>query len=242
MDLAEIRKKARSGKGAGVNYPAIPKESLGRPSASIQGVPEKTAPAGIVASVPAPLAEKSPPATPREDPLDVLFRLHPDFNLATEETYLGGLAEKEKEAAANLRQWLTFPLGKEEYALDIENVREIIKPREVSDIPRAPDFVLGIISLRGIILPVFDLKKRLKLGKVDASPASRIIVCQDHERIAGLLVENITQVVRLPDAGIEPPPAVLSGLDRDLVEGVGRHQGRMMILLHLANVLDAELS
>jgi purine-binding chemotaxis protein CheW len=242
MDLAEIRKKARSGNGREGNCPAIFEEPRGRSATSIQGVPGKKAATEYAPAIPVPVPEKSPPGDLREDPLDALFRLHPDFNLATEETYLEGLAEKEKEAAANLRQWLTFPLGKEEYALDIENVREIIKPREISDIPRAPDFVLGIISLRGIIIPVFDLKKRLKLGKVDASPASRIIVCQDHERIAGLLVENITQVVRLTDAGIEPPPAVLSGLDRELVEGVGRHQGNMMILLRLENVLDAELS
>ncbi len=239
MDLAEIRKKARPGNGQGVHSAAVRNEAAGKPSTSIQGVPERQcAVEQLPVSTPPP--DRSREQEYREDPLDALFRLHPEVDLATEETYLGGLAEK--ESGVKHRQWLTFSLGAEEYSLDIENVREIIKPREISDIPRAPEFVLGIISLRGIIIPVFDLKKRLKLGQVDPSPASRIIVCQEDERMVGLLVENITQVVRLPEAGIEPPPAVLSGLDRDLVEGVGRHQGRMIILLNLGNVLDAELA
>jgi purine-binding chemotaxis protein CheW len=241
VNLAEIRKKARPGRGQGLDSAAVRNESVGKPFASIQGVPERQS-----AAEPPPLSGppegRSPAQEVREDPLDALFRLHPEVDMATEEAYLQGLAEKEEESGVKHRQWLTFSLGDEEYSLDIENVREIIKPREISDIPRAPEFVLGIISLRGIIIPVFDLKKRLKLGQVDSSPASRIIVCQEDERIVGLLVENITQVVGLPDAGIEPPPSVLSGLDRDMVEGVGRHQGRMIILLNLASVLDTELA
>jgi purine-binding chemotaxis protein CheW len=174
------------------------------------------------------------------DPLEALFRFRPEMELATEESYLQGLTEQDSQDD-DLRQWLTFTLGSEEYALDIGQIREIIKPREITDLPRVPDFILGIISLRGVIIPVFDLKKRLKLGKVEITPASRIIVCQYGEKSAGLVVDSLTQVVRLSSQVIEPPPAVLSGLDRDMVEGVGRDQGRMMILLDLANVLNAEL-
>jgi purine-binding chemotaxis protein CheW len=174
------------------------------------------------------------------DPLEALFRFRPEMELATEESYLQGLTERDRQEE-DLRQWLTFTLGSEEYALDIGQIREIIKPREITDLPRVPDFILGIISLRGVIIPVFDLKRRLKLGTAEITSASRIIVCQYGEKSAGLVVDSLNQVVRLPAQGIEPPPAVLSGLDRDMVEGVGRDQGRMMILLDLANVLNAEL-
>lgn len=117
------------------------------------------------------------------------------------------------------RQWLTFSLGDEEYALELEVVNEIIKTREVTDIPRVPAFICGIISLRGIIVPVFDLRRRLKIGNVELTPSTRIVVCQKDGKSAGLLVDRINQVANIPLKNIEPPPAVLSGLDRDFVEG-----------------------
>jgi purine-binding chemotaxis protein CheW len=102
--------------------------------------------------------------------------------------------------------------------------------------------LLGIISLRGLVVPVYDLMKRFRLGESTLTNASRIIVCQNEENVAGLLVDCINQVFNLQTKDIEPPPAILSGLDRDLVEGVGRYQGRMMILLNLPNVINVELA
>lgn len=139
------------------------------------------------------------------------------------------------------RQWLTFFLQEEEYAMDIETVNEIIKPREITDIPRVPGFILGIVSLRGIVVPVYDLARRLNLGQVDVGPQSRIIVCHHGDGLIGLLVDSIAQVVRLNERKIEVPPAILSGLDREFIAGIGRFQGRMLILLQLHNVLNPEL-
>lgn len=245
MDLAEIRKKVKSAKETAPTAPATPtKAPSTKVSPSIQGTP-MGAQSGADVDVTAPLVPEilapGGPSPEDADPLEELFSSRPEMHLATEESYLQGLLGTDGAAEGTTRQWLTFSLGDEEYALDIENVHEIIKPREVTDIPRAPDFVLGIISLRGIIIPVYDLKKRLKLGSAEVSLTSRVIVCQSGDRTAGLLVDGITQVIRLPEEQIELPPAVLSGLDRDLVEVVGRHQGRMMVLLHLPSVLDAEL-
>lgn len=237
MDLAEIRKKAKAQLKSGGPAPVAEAKPAIRAAVSIQGAPAEQAPSSAV--MPA-LVFPSP--LPCDDPLEALFNFHSDVALASEESYLQTLRAQDEEKNESLCEWLTFSLGKEEYALDIAGVSEIIKLREITDIPRVPEFILGIISLRGIIIPVFDLKKRLKLGDGELTPASRIIVCQQGERAAGLLVDSITQVVRISDGGIEPPPAVLSGLDRDLIEGVGRIQGRMLILLDLANVLNAELN
>ena len=88
---------------------------------------------------------------------------------------------------------------------------------------------------------VYDLKKRLKLGAVEASADVRIVVCQKGPLVVGLMVERINQVVRLANKNVESTPAILSGLDRDLVEGVGRYQGKMLVLLDLVSVMDAEL-
>ncbi len=233
MDLAEIRKKAR-----GEDVPVLlfeKKEIAGTPR-----VPEAFV--EMPAAKPEEIRELSPAVeaiTSVFDPLEDLFSGLFE-NAAIEGTYLQTL-NKPVEESESLRQLLTFFLADEEYALDIEVIREIIKPREMTDLPRVPDFILGLISLRGIIIPIFDLKRRLHLGLSELTPTSRVIVCQHGDKTIGLLVDSITQVIRVPEKCIEPPPAVLSGLDRDLVEGVGRFQGKMMILLHLPCVADAEL-
>lgn len=236
MDLAEIRKKAKSRQDVGDR--TTPSANAGRPAPSIQGVPGAREEAEPPQAQAAPAEVETPPDG--GDPLEQLFSWNPELELATEASYLQGL-DAPAVAPGDTRQMLTFSLGAEEYALDIEKIREIIKPREITDIPRVPPFVLGIVSLRGIIIPIFDLKQRLKLGSAENSAESRIVVCQHEERIVGLLVDRITQVVRLQNQSIEPPPNVLSGIDRDFVEGIGRYQSRMMILLQLGSVLNAEL-
>ncbi|AMV72002.1 chemotaxis protein CheW [Desulfuromonas carbonis] len=226
MDLADIRKKARGSKPGPVKPPRSP------------------APADTDVQLPVPVgAGELPPPAPRSgrDRLAELFEFPAEFDLATEESYLEGLEKQSTESVEDLRQWLTFSLGAEDYALDIQQISEIIKPREVTEIPRAPDFVLGVVSLRGIIVPIFDLGRRLRLAPAELSPVSRIIVCHGEGRSAGLLVDRINQVIRLPERSLEPPPSVLAGLDRDLLTGVGRYQERMYILLHLPSVLNAEL-
>jgi len=253
MDLVEIRKKAGHKRKVSIAtdaaettaeqvVPAPPVKS-GQPDKPVKPVVPT---AGVTETLPPVVVKVHSTAKKREsvvevDPIDALFSFRGAGELATEEIYLQGLMGKDEEVDTQQKQWLTFALGDEEYALDIESITEIIKPREVTDIPRVPEFVRGIISLRGIIVPIFDLKGRLKLGRVDMGSAARIIVCQAGERIAGFLVDSINQVVNIPLSRIEPPPTVLSGVDRDFVEGVGRVDGRMLILLHLTHVMNAEL-
>ncbi|TYP00131.1 chemotaxis signal transduction protein [Geothermobacter ehrlichii] len=172
--------------------------------------------------------------------LDRLFSAQNDFSLATEEAYLKAFEGTNAEETGPRARWLAFVLGREHYAVSIDHVREIIKPREVTDIPRVPDYLLGVISLRGVIVPIFDLCRRLRLGESGLSEHTRIIVCELGDRVAGLLVDSISQVVDMSEEHIEPPPAILTGLDREMVEGVGRVQGRMIILLNLEQVLNIE--
>lgn len=226
MDLADIRKKARGTKPGPVMPP--------RPQAQADN--------NVLLPVPVGAVEvQAAPTRAGRDRLAELFELPEEFDLATEESYLKELDNQATESVEDLRQWLTFSLGSEDYALDIQQISEIIKPREVTEIPRAPDFVLGVVSLRGMIVPIFDLGRRLRLAPAELSPVSRIIVCRGEGRSAGLLVDRINQVIRLPERSLEPPPSVLAGLDRELLSGVGRYQERMYILLHLPSVLDAEL-
>lgn len=251
MDLVEIRKKAKNArtKPAQKKTAKVRAESKEDASTVVEPIIETAADEADIALAgsivePAPVIQKAA-AIHREqqeaDPLEALFAFRVEGGLATEDSYLKALMGDEDAADKDQHQWLTFSLGSEEYALDIEAVSEIIKPREVTDIPRVPDFIRGIISLRGIIVPVFDLRGRLNLGTVESGPATRIIVCHLEGKMAGFMVDSINHVVNIPRSRIEPPPTVLSGLDRDFVEGVGRVDGRMLILLHLSNVINAEL-
>jgi len=197
--------------------------------------------AGVSAEhLPIPRLPADAPANPVADGVERLFASPFQMTSMQENALIDARREALVEPDRD-RQWLTFFLGGEEYAMDIASVSEIIKPREITDIPRVPGFILGIISLRGIVVPVYDLALRLNLGTVDINQQSRIIVCQHEEGLVGLLVDSIAQVVRLNERKIEPPPAMLSGLDREFVSGIGRFQGRMLILLQLHNVLNPEM-
>lgn len=120
-------------------------------------------------------------------------------------------------------EFLSFMLDREEYALPLARISEIIKPREITEVPRCLSFVLGIISLRGAVIPVFDLAARLKLGKVKWDRASRIMVVRRLDGgLVGLAVDSVKGVVRVLPSDIEPPPPTMSGLETQFLDGVGR--------------------
>lgn len=242
MDIAEIRKKAKALENKG-DAPAVREETfvLDSPgeisSPAVPGVPADNA-AGLALSQ----SQGSPVAVSshESDGLDRLFAAVDAFSFAGEDFGLELSDEERGVQAGEVRQYLTFRLSDEEYALDIARISEIIKVRELTEVPRCPEFVLGVISLRGVIVPVYDLCRRLKLGVSDIRVASRIVVCKADDMTVGFLVDSINQVVSLGDAELEPPPGVLSGLDRDMLTGIGRHEGRMIILLNLQSVLDID--
>jgi purine-binding chemotaxis protein CheW len=254
IDLADIRKKAQKDKGeqapAGKDTTSAELASAASGDMerqekdsdnAVQGVPAvRSEPHAPQVQVAESVQNSADEVAAEGDPLERLFAQIDDPRLATEEVYFKGLGGGVDQSTETRREWLTFSLGKEEYALDIEGVVEIIKPRSISPIPRVPGFILGIMSLRGVILPVFDLKQRLKLGQVEEDPSNRVVICQVGDRVAGLLVDNISQVVRLTERNIEPPPSLMPDLDVELVAGVGRYQGHFLILLNLGGILAAE--
>ena len=220
MDLAEIRKKAQ-------------KKSVQQPAAAEE----------------AALLELSDEAEIHDEPiLDFLQQqelpakdtglqqFFPDLKFASEEDYIQGLSGTEKGHEVETVQWLTFLLGNEEYALSLDVVLELIKPRTYTDLPDVPKYVRGILSLRGEVVPVIDLRTRLHLGQCTESSYQRIIVCEGKEQSIGLLVDRITQVVRIPVSAIEQAPLVVKD-GENYVSGVGRYQGRMLILLNPDDVL-----
>ncbi len=150
-------------------------------------------------------------------------------------------AREEKKPVEATEHLVTFLLGSEEYGLDVRLVQEIIRVTEVTPVPRAPDFVKGVINLRGRIIPVVDLKRKLGLGEVDlGAKTSRVVVAKLRERLVGLLVDGASQVLKVPVSLIEPAPEEVLEVDADYIRGVAKLSGRLVILMDLARVLSLE--
>jgi len=131
--------------------------------------------------------------------------------------------EGEEKAGETPLEFLSFMLGNEEYALPLARISEIIKPRNITDVPRSVEFVLGVISLRGVVIPVFDLAAKLLLGNIRwERPARIIIVRRSNDELVGLAVDSVRDVVRVLPSDIEPPPPALAGVGAQYLDGVGR--------------------
>jgi purine-binding chemotaxis protein CheW len=152
-----------------------------------------------------------------------------------------GLQELREEGSAvgeGMTELLGFMLADEEYALDILEIKEIIRLQTITPVPRTPDYLKGIITLRGVIVPVFDLRSRLGLKEAEHGPHTRIVVVYRGDEFAGMIVDSITQVMRVGVERIEPPPTTIGTVEAEFIKGVTRHQERLIILLNLARVLD----
>jgi purine-binding chemotaxis protein CheW len=145
--------------------------------------------------------------------------------------------EKKEMDAKEILQLVTFRLGKEEYSLDILKVQEIIRHMELTRVPKSPDFVEGVINLRGKVIPVLDLRKRFGLPVDEKTNETRIIVVDVDSRTVGLKVDAVSEVLRLPSDTVEPPPAMVTGIESDYIKGVGKLDGRLLILLDVARIL-----
>jgi len=147
----------------------------------------------------------------------------------------------EQKVVNDFEEFLCLRVSSEIYGIDIMEIKEIVKPREITEVPRGPSFISGVLSLRGIIIPVFDMHSRLGLAEEGGAGKERIVVVKKGEEFCGLLVDEVIQVVRIAAGTIEQPPAVLEGIDRDFVNGIGRFDNRMMILLNMKSILDISL-
>jgi purine-binding chemotaxis protein CheW len=139
------------------------------------------------------------------------------------------------------QEFLCFNVSDGVYGVDIMDIKELIKPREVTEVPLTPSFVSGIISLRGVIIPIIDMPGRLGLVRETVTGRERIVVVRQGKSFSGLMVDEIIKVVRIEKDYIEAVPLVLEGIDRDFVSGIGRVDGRMIILLNLGTIVDIHL-
>ena len=136
-------------------------------------------------------------------------------------------------------QIVVFALGEERYGLEISAVYEIIRPQPITAVPQAPASVVGVINLRGRIIPVVDLRFRFGLPDVIPGPGSRIVVCEANADRVGLMVDGVSEVLMVPEESIEATPEVAVGPGTDYVRGVAKLADQMIILLDLKYLFPA---
>jgi len=125
-----------------------------------------------------------------------------------------------------------------EYGVPITQVQEIITMTRPTQLPQAPDFVEGIINLRGRIIPIIDLKKRFQMGTSDITNDTRSVVVEVEGQTVGIIVDEVSEVLRLANSDIEPAPAIIGGITAEYLTGVGKIEGRLLILLDMNKILS----
>ncbi|MEM7681845.1 MAG: chemotaxis protein CheW [Planctomycetota bacterium] len=150
-------------------------------------------------------------------------------------------------AEGELLQLVSFVVGTEEYAIPILSVQEINRMMQITRVPQSPAFVEGVINLRGKIIPVVDLRKRFGMPAKEATGDERIVVvevsAESGTRVLGFTVDRVNEVLRVPSDIVDPTPAMATGADSDYVQGVGKLDDRLLILLNLEKLFnDVELA
>jgi purine-binding chemotaxis protein CheW len=159
-------------------------------------------------------------------------------------------AGADKSAAATSEQYLTFMLAGEEYGVDILRVQEIKGWDKVTRIPHTPDYVLGVINLRGAVVPILDLRRRFGLETIEFGPTTVVIVVRvmsgPAERTVGVVVDAVSEVYNVDAADTKPPPDVCGGVDTIFVKALATIEEKMLILLDIdrliGNSIGDELS
>ncbi|MGA8149675.1 MAG: chemotaxis protein CheW [Terriglobales bacterium] len=131
-----------------------------------------------------------------------------------------------------------FQVGRETYGVPITSLHEIVRVPEITAVPDAPDFMEGVINLRGKIVSVLDLRKRLGEVQAVSSRRNRILVVEHKGRLSGLIVDSASEVLKIPASDIEPSPTESLEGRLNCVTGLGKYKGRLIVLLDMAKLLE----
>ena len=149
------------------------------------------------------------------------------------------MPDDEKMRTDEVAQFVNFRLRDEEYGVDIGSVREITRVVDISHIPESPSFIEGVTNLRGQIIPVVDLAKQFGLAPLEKLPGSaRIVVTEVKGQTVGMIVDEVPEVIKIPEENIEPTPELIqTKIRKDYIKGVGKLENRLIVLLDLEKVL-----
>lgn len=148
-------------------------------------------------------------------------------------TILGAVADE-------LLQLVSFKIGAEEFGVDITKVQEINRMVEITKVPQAASYVEGVINLRGKVIPIIDLRKRMSMEIKENDKNTRIVVVDIENFVMGMIVDSVSEVLRIPVSTIEPPPDIATGMNADYIQGVAKLEDRLLIFLDLSKVINLE--
>lgn len=147
---------------------------------------------------------------------------------------------EQQKNSSELLQLVSFKIGNEEFGVDILNVQEINRMTQITKVPNAPDYVEGVINLRGRIIPVIDLRARIGVGRKENDKNTRIVVVEIQNTTIGFIVDAVKEVLRIPSEITEAPPEITTGVDSEFIKAVGKLEDRLLILLDLERILSSD--
>ncbi|MDR3765222.1 MAG: chemotaxis protein CheW [Acidobacteriota bacterium] len=147
------------------------------------------------------------------------------------------MEHKDAGNAAQLLQLVSFSVANEEYGLDILRVQEIIRTQQLTRVPNLPDYVEGVINLRGKVIPVIALRRRLGLEAVDSDKNTRVVVVDVHGQTVGFIVDAVSEVLRISSETVEPTPRI-GQVEREYIAGVGKLDSRLLLMLDLERLMN----
>lgn len=146
----------------------------------------------------------------------------------------------EQASQAPMSQWVTFSLDEETYGINVMQVQEVLKVTEIAPVPGAPDYVLGIINLRGNVVTVVDTRRRFGLMPKEPDDATRIVIIEANKQVLGILVDSVAEVVEITADQIETAPQVGNDETSRYIQGVFSREGRLIILVDLNKLLSED--
>lgn len=145
-----------------------------------------------------------------------------------------------KTERENILQLVSFRIGVEIFGVDILKVQEINRTMNITAVPNAPTYVEGVVNLRGRVIPIVSLRQRLNLEKIDHNNRTRIVVVELDNKTIGFVVDEVSEVLRIPENIVEPPPKMVAGIGSEYITGVAKLDDGLLILLELNEILTAK--
>lgn len=210
--------------------------------AKIAAAPEKSKLASIETAN-SSKAELVPPVVEKNEPKPAEEKPNPSVveKTKSDEERVRDLAESIHKADYSIddddEQLVIFTLGKELYGVTIHSVESIIKLQAITQVPRTAAFILGVTNLRGTVVPVLDLRRRFNLASCEDTSNTRIVIINAEGGKVGIVVDEVTEVLKVPANSIQPPPAMSTTVESAFINGIARINDRLVILLDLEKVL-----
>ncbi|MHB1687418.1 MAG: chemotaxis protein CheW [Ignavibacteriaceae bacterium] len=148
--------------------------------------------------------------------------------------------DQQKKESAELLQLVSFFIGNEEFGVDILYVQEINRMSQITTVPNSPDFVNGVINLRGRVVPVIDLRLKFGMPKKEHDKNTRIIVIEVSGKTVGFIVDSVNEVLRISKDVTEPPPELAMGVNSEYIKAVGKLEDRLLILIDLEKIISKD--